>query len=97
MYSSKATYNNSLIVMEKPFHIRNGIINNAAQKNAIFPKFLCQKIGASKGNIAIDNKSPQNGIMLNKGNCSPIAVLEANTGVVNKIILTSRYLYIKLF
>tara|TARA_B100000029_G_C17441297_1_gene911547 strand:+ start:461 stop:703 length:243 start_codon:yes stop_codon:yes gene_type:complete len=80
--------------MEKPCHAVNGIINKIAQKKAILPKFLCQKLGRIKGNSAIDNNKPENGIMLNKGNFAPSSELEANTGVINNAIQTNKYLNI---
>ena len=77
-----------------PFHIINGIINKLIQINTTLPKLLCQKIGENNGKNAIDNKTPQNGIMLNKENSSPIETLEANIGEINKIIVINEYLNI---
>ena len=86
MYSNKMTCDNSYIMMEKPCHAVNGMINKIVQKKVILPKCVCQKLGRIKGNNAIDNNKPKNGIMLNKGNCAPSSELEANTGDINNAI-----------
>ena len=60
-YSSRPTCNNSYSVIDNPWEIEKGIINNNAQNKEIFPKLWCQKCSATKGKTAIDNKIPTKG------------------------------------
>lgn len=56
---------------EKPALNKNGTINNKAQNAEIFPKFRCQKWGATSGNPAMDKRIPANGITHNMDKFAP--------------------------
>ena len=52
--------------------INRGISKDTAQNNDILPKFLCQKCGAIKGNIAIESKIPIKGITQKMERSAPL-------------------------
>ena len=100
MYSSKPTWSISYTVIENPWLIKSGTINEVAQNNEIFPKLWCQKSSATRGIIAIESKMPTNGITQNIANPSPIkwgaepwelSAVMANEGKKNNTNQTSRF------